>query len=241
MAFLDALAGAALVLRVGIGVEEADRDRVDPDPREPGHRLVERRLVERLQHFAVRPHPLPRLEPPVARDQRRRLRDGEVVELVLALASNLEGVPKPPGGDEPGARALALDEGVGEEGGRVHHALHRPGIEALLREEPGDPLLRPPGRVVVGGKDLARDGPFRTPHHDVGERPADVDPDRPHARQPNPDRGSGPLAPPLPRGTGLAARRERARSGAGRSRTGTCSRRAPCASQSRATAAGSSA
>ena len=181
----------SLVLRIGVGVEEGDRDRVHLVPRELGHRLVERTRVQALQHLAVRSHPFRRLEPPVARHERWRLGDGEVVELVLALATDLQGVAKPPGGDEARARPLSLDERVGEEGCRVHQTLHRARVDPCVGEDARDAGFHTPRRVVVGGQHLARESPLLAPCHDVGKGPADVDPERPHAGKTNANRSSG--------------------------------------------------
>ena len=60
-------------------------------------------LVEGRAHAAVDGHPLRHLQAQVARHQRGGLHDADVVELVLALAPDLERVAEALGGDEPGA------------------------------------------------------------------------------------------------------------------------------------------
>src|SRR4029077_15913255 len=84
------------------------------------------------------------------------------------------------GGDEPGARALALDERVAEERGRVHHALDLLRYDAFLVEEPADAGHDTALRRVRGGELLMaeRDRADRVVNDDVGERAADVDAER---------------------------------------------------------------
>ena len=82
--------------------------------------------VDALRHF----------EPQAPRDERLGQLDEEIVELVLVLAPHLERVAEPFGRDEPGARALALDQRVGEERRRVHDARDVAVRDALRVEEP---------------------------------------------------------------------------------------------------------
>ena len=63
-------------------------------------------LVEGHAHAAVDGHPLRHLEPQMPRHQRRRLDDADVVELVLALAPDLERVAEALGGDEASGAPL---------------------------------------------------------------------------------------------------------------------------------------
>jgi hypothetical protein len=79
-------------------------------------------------------------------DQRLGPRDVDVVQLELPLAADLERVAETRGGDEPGARALALDERVGEERGGVHDAREARGGQALGAQD-----RRDAGRYRAGG------------------------------------------------------------------------------------------
>ena len=67
---LDDLAGDALVLGIGVGVEEAHRDRVDALGGERGAGGAHAFAVEALAHFAGGVEPLVDLERQVARHQR---------------------------------------------------------------------------------------------------------------------------------------------------------------------------
>ena len=97
------------------------------------------------------------LETQLARHQRLGLGDGQVVQLVLALAPDLERVREAGGGDEAGHRALALDQRVGEERGGVDGPGERARVEARLGQQSRDAGGDRARRVVVGGEDLAAD------------------------------------------------------------------------------------
>ncbi len=80
-----------LVDRVRVGVEEADRERLDVVAVD---RLVEDALdlrdVERLEHLAVVAEPLGQLAPEAAGHQRRRVHRAQVEEVVAGLAPEVE-------------------------------------------------------------------------------------------------------------------------------------------------------
>jgi len=100
----------------------------------------------------------------------------ENVELVVAaLIGDIEDVAKTLGRDERGARALALDDGVGRERRSVHEHVEiaRPqfgGLEELERAR-DDRLLGRTGR----GEDLERQAPRPGLDHDVRKGAADID------------------------------------------------------------------
>ena len=95
------------------------------------------------------------LETQLPRHERLGLGDREVVELVLPLAADLERVREARGRDQAGDRALALDQGVGEERGGVDDPGERGRIDARLVEQARHPGGHRARRVVVGGEDLA--------------------------------------------------------------------------------------
>ena len=136
------------------------------------------RLVEGHAHAAVDGDALRHLQAPAARHQRGGLDDLDVVELVLALAPDLERVAEALGRDEPGRRALALDQGVGEERGRVHHAADVGGGDVALGQQPVDAGHHARRGVGVRGQLLVARLPAaaRVVDDDIGERAADVDP-----------------------------------------------------------------
>ena len=132
--------GAALVIGVGVGVQEADRHRLDPFPGQLHAGLADRPLVQLLQHLAARVQALPHLEPQAPLDQGLRQLEEQVVDVVASLAADLQGVPEAGGRQQAGARSLALDQGVGDQGGSVNQPLD------LRRVDPGgiQRLRRPP-------------------------------------------------------------------------------------------------
>ena len=109
------LGDAALVARLGVGVQQADRDRFDV----LAHKLVgerpDRVLVERDQYVAARVDPFIDAEAALARHQRRRLVHIDVVLLEAAFGADLDGVAKALGDDHCGPRTLAFDNGVGRQ------------------------------------------------------------------------------------------------------------------------------
>ena len=113
-------ADRALVAGVAIGMEEAHRHRFDPGRLQ----LVDRRIdvvrIQRRQHAALRIQPLAHAQAHRALDQRLGLLPTEVVGERNADAAQLQHVAKALGRDEPGARAPALENGVGRDRGRVH-------------------------------------------------------------------------------------------------------------------------
>ena len=176
----DGARGLRLVLAVRVGVQEDDGDR--------RHARVDERLgsrgdlarVEPPLHRAVGAQPLTYLHAPIARHERLGLDDVEVVQLELPLAADLQRVAEAGGGDEPRHRAAALDQRVGEERGGVHDPREVARGQAMLAQQAFDARGDGAGGVVVGREDLAVQlAPARVVvDDDVGERAADVDPER---------------------------------------------------------------
>ena len=165
-----------LVGGIAVGVEQRDGDGLDarrPQALDDGVHLGR---GERRALAAVGQHPRAEAQAQAGRHQRLRLLEGEVVGVVAGLAPDLEGVLVAGGGDEPGRRALALDERVGDERGAVDDVAHL----ARAHARPGQGTARPVhhrGRGVLGGReDLLHDGgrAAGVEEHDVGEGPADV-------------------------------------------------------------------
>jgi hypothetical protein len=160
-------------------VEEADGDGLHAPAgqvRDLSPRLVE---VERHEDPAVAARPLAELPAPVPRYEGLGEAEEEIVDVVALLDPHLERVPESPGGQEPQVGAVALDDGVGDEGGAVDE-------EADLAEgDPGRPAqLAEPGqrsdRGVLGrGEGLvdAKAACPRVEQDEVGERSADVEAD----------------------------------------------------------------
>ena len=160
-----------LVLLVAKSPEQAHRHRVGVEVAE---RCSQALLVELLDH-AVRPAPLARRDPPLRRDQRRRVRRAEPVQLGTRLAAELLDVGEALGGDEGGAGHLSLEQRVGADGHPVHEPLHLAcagsgAVEHRLHR--GEHALGLVGRRCRG---LRGDEPLAGQERGVGERPAHVD------------------------------------------------------------------
>ncbi len=116
----EQLPGLALVARIAVGVQVADRDRADARRAQPADRRLRRGLRERRLHGAVEAHPLGHVEPPRARHQGHGRRHAEVVAVVLEALAHLDHVAVPRGGQHADLRALALEQRVGGHRGAVH-------------------------------------------------------------------------------------------------------------------------
>src|SRR5262249_16812516 len=77
-------------------------------------------LVEWSPHGSVGQHALGHLADEPARNQRRRLLDLQVVDLVALLAPDDENVTKAARGEQSDPMSLALDDNVGAECGAVN-------------------------------------------------------------------------------------------------------------------------
>ena len=105
------LGGAALVRRVGIGMQKMDDERLAPGGKKRFDALLDLGLVERRQDLAAGAHALADFEAQLARDQRLE-GAGEAVRLRPGAAAELEGIAEAPGGDEPDAGGLAFEHRV---------------------------------------------------------------------------------------------------------------------------------
>jgi hypothetical protein len=125
--------------RVGVGVQEHQRDRRHPGRAQDIDLAQELCLVERFGDVAIGPHPLADTEPQIARHQRRGVFDADIVKVVFALAPDFEHVAKSVGDQQAGRRAFALDQCIREQRRRVHHAADAARIETAFREDRTNP------------------------------------------------------------------------------------------------------
>ena len=174
---LQDVADPSLVRRVDVGVQEADRGALDTLGGEPGGRGCDRRLVERQDRIARGVEPLGDGETPLPGHQRHRLLHVDVVLLETALRAHLDGIAETLGGDQRGARALALDHRVGGERGAVDDQRHLVRGDAArlhrLREALAHAFF---GRVGCR-QHLRREPLSPSLEHDIGEGAADIDSD----------------------------------------------------------------
>ena len=106
------LGGAQLVLRPDVGIEKADRDRLDAFGLEAAHRLLDLFFVERRDDLAVGTDPLVDADPTRARNQRLGEFDLQIIgrHADAHAAPQFDDVAKPLGGEHAG-----LDAGAGEQ------------------------------------------------------------------------------------------------------------------------------
>jgi hypothetical protein len=187
-----------LVLRVDVGVQQADRDRLDLLASQHGRRVAHRALVERRHDLAARTEPLDDADGAVARHERPRLLELRVVQAGADLAGDLEQVAEPLRRHEAAARDPALDDRVRRHRRRMHD------------EGDGGDLRLPAGERTLDGRHEARgrvrrrrrclrdrDPPgLLVDQRRVRERAADVD-GHAHAHRPVP--AAGALLTPRPR------------------------------------------
>jgi hypothetical protein len=172
MRLLDQPLGAPLVLRIAIGVEEQEGERLGA----VAHRLRRRGqklcLVERDQHPAAPSHALIDLEPHRPANQRLVLAEEQVVGFRPVDAADLVDVAKAPRGEQRAAGAFALQQridrnrgavqeqrGIGERAsGVVEGAMHAVDQPGWRRQHLAEPQF-----AGLAGQ-----------HCHVGERAADI-------------------------------------------------------------------
>ena len=159
-----------LVVRVGVAVQEAHRDRgAGRKALHRGARLVE---VERTQDSAVPGHAFVDLQRAAARNKGRGFQGGDVVEDGAVGAGDLEHVPEPGRGQHPDLGPPSLQDRVRADGDAVDEALHLPEVDAEAFEHVEDRA----GRVRWGGRDfrVAKRPGRIVEQRRVGEGSADV-------------------------------------------------------------------
>ena len=181
------LAERLLVLGMGVGVQQADRDGLDAVA------LAGRRRPARgpsrssgTSTRAVAVDALAHLEAMAPRHERRGLARDEVVHVGTVAAADLEHVAEPRRGHERRARARALGERVDHDRRAVHELLDLGRLD-LARGDHVEHALR---EVARRRRDL------RDPHlaglpvddDEVGERAADVGRDAQASSRPQPGR-----------------------------------------------------
>ena len=170
-----------LVGRVRVGMEQRDGDRLGAARLDAPDRVFHRVRVQRGHDPAVVVEPLGHLEAALGGDLGLELgRQVETVEVAPVLATDGERIREPAGGDQRDLRVVALDDGVGDDGGAVYQVVHVTPFEidrAERREQACDAVVGAGGNLR--GPDLAA-RPVLGDH--VGKRAADIDTDLPSTR-----------------------------------------------------------
>ena len=131
---LRRLRDGRLVHRVGIGVQQADGQRLRPGTPHALHNSLDFRRRQGFQHLAVVGQTFGNAEPHAARHQRRQLFHERVIQVRARLAPNLQHVLESPRRHQRRAGALALQQRIGRHGRAVHH---------LRPDEIGTQVLQP--------------------------------------------------------------------------------------------------
>ena len=159
-----------LVLRVDVGVEQADGDRLDLLAPQDRGRRAHGVVLERPQHLAGRAEPLGDGHRAVARDERLRLLELRVVERRPHLARDLEQVAEALGRDEAAARDLALDDRVRRHGRRVDDEADLRRRDVAVRERAVDGLHEPLGGIGRRRQHLRDRDRARSPRRSASRR-----------------------------------------------------------------------
>ena len=130
------------MLGVAVGVQQADGDRLGLEPATSsasacGRFRLERRAARRRGPSARRG------DAALGRHERRRVRGAQAVEVAARLAAELDDVGEALGGDERGARALALEQRVRRDGHAVREQAHVVGARAGRVERGADGVMTP--------------------------------------------------------------------------------------------------
>ena len=174
------LGDARLVRGIDVGVEQADRDRRRHRARRASRTSAfERRLGQRRLDAAVGADALLDADAAVARDQRRRHLRVERIDLAPIVAADLQHILEARRRHQRALGELALQHGVGGDGGAVQQVADVGQGEAVARGRLLDAGHQPERGVLRRGRRLeAGDGAgARIEDLQIGEGPADVDGD----------------------------------------------------------------
>ena len=156
-------------------MQERDGEGLDPGVGKLACEPLDESEVDLLVDRAVRERALGDVEPQVARHERPREVDVEVVDLVAPLACDLDRVAMAGGREQRRRRALALDDRVRHEGRPVHDPADVADRDAVRLERLLQDRLDRAGGLVRRGQRLADgDEPVLADDAEIGERPADV-------------------------------------------------------------------
>jgi hypothetical protein len=185
------------VLRVAVAVHGDHGGGPVPVLVSPGQLRGERRLVQRGEDLAAGGDPLVRLDDAVVEHLGEQ--DAAVEDPRPVLVGDAQRVAEAPGDDQDGGLALALQQGVGGDGGAEPDRADlargdlKAGLQAEQLPDAGHRGVGIGGRVVR--EQLAGDQPpVRAAGHDVSERAAPVDPEFPLGGA----RGDRGFIPPWP-------------------------------------------
>ncbi len=181
---------APLVLRIHVGMHEADGHALETAPHQHVGKGPDSRLVERHQLPARSGDPARGHEAMVTRDERRRQHDVEVVLLESIFRAHLDDIAKAERCEEGGLGALALDQRVRGQRRSVDDEIDVGDLNTGVADDSLNAIENRLLRGGVGGEHLHR---VQSPPHfhgHVRKGAADIDPE---SYLPSPDHGRRPL------------------------------------------------
>ena len=162
---------------VGVGVQKADRHRLDPLGAQHCGGFAQARFIERRQHPPVGGDALAHGQAPRALHQRARLVDQKIILVVAMLVGHLQRIAEARGGDEADLGAAPLDHRVGGERGAVHDHGDLGSRDAGLRQQARDALDHRALGLVGRGEQLQAGLLTAALQHEIGEGAANIDTD----------------------------------------------------------------
>ena len=167
----------ALMRRIGVGMEQDDRQCFDALASQLIDGTIHCRQIQRHQHIALEVHPLAHLADAPARNETRRAGIEDVHHLVtLPLARHFVNVAKAFGHEQAGNRALFFEDRVKRMGRAMEQIRHR--LSAPLGTQFFKDMIEDFDLPLRIGRNL-----FNLPdltarfieNGDIGKSPADVD------------------------------------------------------------------
>ena len=171
----DACPHPALVLGVGIAMDEADGHAFDALAGEHLDRRIHAVHIESLEHLACGTHALGHGNAQPARHQRGGPLHVDVILLEAVLVGHLHRIAESRGHQQRSLCALTLDDGVGGQRGAVNHHAHRVCGDARARQRLADALQHALLRRARRGQHLGGPGLGTAREGDIGEGAANVD------------------------------------------------------------------
>jgi len=138
--------------RVLKGIEEADRNGLNPLFQQAKDRCSCVLGIELFEHCPVASDPLVHLHPENSWDKRLRELRKDVIRGITDLPAELQHIPETSGGDQPCFCTLSLDDGIDHQGSAMDHLVQLPNKTGDLFLQLPDPLLHRIRGVPGGGQ-----------------------------------------------------------------------------------------
>lgn len=171
--------GAALMLGIGVRVQEGDRHALDLQLTQFWRECTDSSFVQREADGAVRIDALGHGKAQAARCQRLRLVDAEIVLVIAALGADIEHVAKAVGRDQRCPGAAALDDRVGRQRRAVNEDVDVADMCTCVRENETHSIQHRLLWPLRRRQHLAGFAYLAHVQHDVGERATNIN-GKPH-------------------------------------------------------------